>query len=53
MSRCVEKVTPPPERDAQTLARPLVTSWSVTFHPRATSQRDTKSTAPASEPVVD
>src|SRR5579884_3926933 len=53
VSRCVERVTPrpPPEREAHTLARPRVTSWSVTFQPRATSHFDTKSTAPFSAPV--
>src|SRR4051812_23137137 len=51
VSRCVENVTPPPFRDAQTFARPRVTSWSVTFHPRATSHLETKSTAPLSAPV--
>ena len=45
VSRCVESVTPRPARDAQTFARPLATSWSVTFQPRAISQRETKSTA--------
>ena len=51
VSRCVESVTPRPLRDAQTLARPRVTSWRCTFQPRATSQLETKSTAPLSAPV--
>ena len=34
VSRCVESVTPPPARDAQTLPRPGETSCTVTFHPR-------------------
>src|SRR3954470_19280320 len=53
VSRCVEKVTPPPARDAQTLARPFVTVWVVTFQPRAINHRETKSTAGPSEPVDD
>jgi hypothetical protein len=53
VSRCVESVTPPPRRDAHTLPRPGVTSCTVTFHPRATSQRATKSTAFPSRPVGD
>jgi len=53
VSRCVENVTPLPAREAHTLARPLVTSWVVTFQPRAMSQRATKSTAGPSEPVDD
>jgi hypothetical protein len=33
--------------------RPRETSWSVTFHPRAMSHLETKSTTGPSEPVVD
>src|SRR5215472_8001816 len=51
VSRCVDSVTPRPLRDAQTLARSFVTSWRVTFQPRATSHFETKSTAPLSAPV--
>ena len=41
------------DREPQMFARPRLTSWSVTFQPRATSHRETKSTAAASDPVVD
>src|SRR4051812_37839446 len=40
-------------RDAQTLPRPFVTVWVVTFQPRAINHRETKSTAGPSEPVDD
>src|SRR5450830_660783 len=53
VSRCVENVTPLPACDAQTFARPFVTSWVVTFQPRAMSQRATKSTVGPSDPVDD
>src|SRR5215207_6692818 len=53
VSRCVDRVTPPPAREAHTFARPFATSCRVTFHPRAISQRETKSTAGPSAPVED
>ena len=53
VSRCVESVTPPPRRVAQTFERCGSTSCSVTFQPREMSQRATKSTASFSRPVVD
>src|ERR1019366_879845 len=39
--------------DAHTFPRPGVTSWTVTFQPRATSQRATNSTARPSSRVVE
>ena len=51
VSRCVESVTPPPARDAQTLRASRATSCIVTFQPRAMSHFETKSTAPLSAPV--
>ena len=53
MSRCVERVTPPPARDAQMFPRRSDTSWTVTFHPREISHRETKSTIRPSLPEDD
>jgi hypothetical protein len=37
VSRCVDRVTPPPARVAHTFPRPGETSCTVTLHPRRTS----------------
>ena len=51
VSRCVERVTAPPAREAQIFPRPGETCWMVTFQPREMSQRETWSTAGPSPPL--